>query len=86
MARRGRRRVPTRARRGCQVSLSPQEALLDNYKAVIDEPDLATFQHTLDLKGVRRNEQLPLIEQFRELYPNAGTPWARRQHQRGMPR
>ncbi|CAM6084244.1 unnamed protein product [Calypogeia fissa] len=45
-----------------KVILSPMEAIADTYRALLPEGTAADFQRILDLKGVRRNDQQPLVD------------------------
>ncbi|GJP39555.1 hypothetical protein CLOM_g23913 [Closterium sp. NIES-68] len=45
-----------------KVILSPQENIVDTYRALLPEGCAADFLRTLDLKGVKKPEQQPLLD------------------------
>jgi hypothetical protein len=47
-----------------KVLLSPMEAIADTYRALLPEGSAADFQRILDLKGLKRTEQQPLLDRF----------------------
>eukprot|EP00249_Psilotum_nudum_P021312 c28062_g1_i1 orf=249-2780(+) len=47
-----------------KVILSPVESIADTYRALLVEGTAADFQHTLDLKGLKKSEQQPLLDYF----------------------
>ncbi|CAG8457581.1 10591_t:CDS:2 [Funneliformis mosseae] len=44
----------------------PPEGLSENYILLIGDKNITNFQKILELKGLRRNEQQQLIEQFQQ--------------------
>ncbi|CAG8599991.1 14681_t:CDS:2 [Funneliformis caledonium] len=47
----------------------PPEGLSENYILLIGDKNITNFQKILELKGLRRNEQQQLIEQFQQRKP-----------------
>lgn len=45
-----------------KVLLSPEEAIADTYRALLPDGSLGDFQRVLDLKGVKKTDQQPLLD------------------------
>ncbi|KJE95118.1 vacuolar protein sorting 53 [Capsaspora owczarzaki ATCC 30864] len=55
-----------------KVVLQPHEqaeVFVQNYLNYVAEPDINIFQKILDMKNLRKQEQVPLLEQFRQFLP-----------------
>ncbi|GAQ83207.1 vacuolar protein sorting-associated protein 53 [Klebsormidium nitens] len=47
-----------------KVILAPVEAVADTFRALLADGSASDFQKVLDLKGLKKNEQQPLLDQF----------------------
>eukprot|EP00163_Fabomonas_tropica_P012335 TRINITY_DN2359_c1_g1_i1.p1 TRINITY_DN2359_c1_g1~~TRINITY_DN2359_c1_g1_i1.p1 ORF type:complete len:136 (+),score=27.75 TRINITY_DN2359_c1_g1_i1:506-913(+) len=47
-----------------KVIQTPIQGILENYMALVPEHTLANFQKILDLKGLKKSEQAPLLAEY----------------------
>lgn len=51
------------------IDVDHPAAWVQSYINLVADSDIGTFQKVLEMKGLKRNEQQPLLEQFRQLLP-----------------